>query len=74
MAAVELIVAAMLLIRYIDDDAYRQEYAKGNYKFGCERCPPNAFCPEGMIEGDLFQPIPQKGYWIDRAAAARDAK
>jgi hypothetical protein len=37
--------------------------------FGCEQCPTNAVCVEGVVEGDLFQPVPKDGYWIDTQAA-----
>jgi hypothetical protein len=33
----------------------------GLYGWGCEVCPDNAVCAEGINEGDLFQPIANTG-------------
>jgi len=42
-------------------------YGRG---YGCEECPENAVCLEGMVEGDLFPPVANDYYWIDYATAA----
>jgi hypothetical protein len=34
-------------------------------RWGCAACPAGATCA-----GDLYQPVADPGYWIDRSAAA----
>jgi hypothetical protein len=36
------------------------------------KCPANAICEAGVEDGDIFQPQPKQGYWVDRAAAFRN--
>ena len=47
----------------VDDDGYAQAFSNQEYKWGCQKCPDNAACPEGQRAGDHFQPIPDAGYF-----------
>jgi len=39
----------------------KQQVADIPYEWGCQKCPANAVCAEGVKEGDLFQPVANPG-------------
>jgi len=44
-----------------DAVAFTEHPDLGTIGWGCEACPDNAVCAEGITEGDLFQPIANTG-------------
>jgi hypothetical protein len=56
----------------VDENDRATSEANGYDGYGCETCPDNAVCRAGEKKGDLFMPVPEDGYWLDRSAVAQN--